>query len=169
MIDTCPPQIASWSSDGLTFIVKNTHLFETTIIPQFFKHSKFSSFVRQLNFYGFRKIRFENSLKIDLQKEREQRNFWRFKHECFRRGRKDLLREIKRSASSSSSSGSSSASAANNNAAVGGNGGGVVTAAAVSPNAIMSNCHAIGLFFSSRSTERKDCRTTTARMARLIT
>mmetsp|Transcript_12873 Transcript_12873/g.25919 ORF Transcript_12873/g.25919 Transcript_12873/m.25919 type:complete len:538 (+) Transcript_12873:349-1962(+) len=139
MIDTCPPQIASWSSDGLTFIVKNTHLFETTIIPQFFKHSKFSSFVRQLNFYGFRKIRFENSLKIDLQKEREQRNFWRFKHECFRRGRKDLLREIKRSASSSSSSGSSSASAANNNAAVGGNGGGVVTAAAVSPNAIMSN------------------------------
>eukprot|EP00985_Skeletonema_marinoi_P006566 scaffold2836_cov95-Skeletonema_marinoi.AAC.12 len=71
-------------------------------------------------------------------KEREQRNFWRFKHECFRRGRKDLLREIKRSASSSSSSGSSSASGANNNAAVGGNGGNV-TAAAVSPNAIMSN------------------------------
>mmetsp|Transcript_34685 Transcript_34685/g.51056 ORF Transcript_34685/g.51056 Transcript_34685/m.51056 type:complete len:533 (-) Transcript_34685:384-1982(-) len=131
MIDTCPPQIATWSSDGLTFIVKNTHLFETTIIPQFFKHSKFSSFVRQLNFYGFRKIRFENSLKIDLQKEREQRNFWRFKHECFRRGRKDLLREIKRSASSSSSS-----SAANNNAAVGGNSG---VTAAVSPNAIMSN------------------------------
>ena len=72
-------------------------------------------------------------MKIDLQKEREQRNFWRFKHECFRRGRKDLLREIKRSASSSSSG----ASAANN-VAVGGNGA-AVTAAAVSPNAIMSN------------------------------
>ena len=112
MIDTCPPQIATWSSDGLTFLVKNTHLFETTIIPQYFKHSKFSSFVRQLNFYGFRKIRLDNSLKIDLEKEREQRNFWRFRHENFRRGRKDLLREIKRSASSSST--------------------------AVSPNAVMS-------------------------------
>lgn len=75
-----------------------------------------------------------------MQKEREQRNFWRFKHECFRRGRKDLLREIKRSASSSSSSGgSNSASAANNNAAVGGNGGAVSAVSAVSPNAIMSN------------------------------
>ena len=104
MIDTCPPQIATWSSDGLTFLIKNTHLFETTIIPQYFKHSKFSSFVRQLNFYGFRKIRLDNSLKIDLEKEREQRNFWRFRHENFRRGRKDLLREIKRHASSSSSS-----------------------------------------------------------------
>mmetsp|Transcript_12324 Transcript_12324/g.18917 ORF Transcript_12324/g.18917 Transcript_12324/m.18917 type:complete len:519 (-) Transcript_12324:415-1971(-) len=123
MIDTSPPQIATWSSDGQTFIVKNTHLFETTIIPQFFKHSKFSSFVRQLNFYGFRKIRFENSLKIDLEREKTQRNFWRFKHENFRRGRKDLLREIKRSASSSSGS----------------NGGGGNVAAAVSPNANTSN------------------------------
>eukprot|EP00984_Skeletonema_dohrnii_P005336 scaffold1874_cov89-Skeletonema_dohrnii-CCMP3373.AAC.13 len=70
-------------------------------------------------------------LQSESNKEREQRNFWRFKHECFRRGRKDLLREIKRSASSSSSS-----SAANNNAAVGGNSG---VTAAVSPNAIMSN------------------------------
>eukprot|EP00573_Skeletonema_grethae_P001490 CAMPEP_0201687518 /NCGR_PEP_ID=MMETSP0578-20130828/1543_1 /ASSEMBLY_ACC=CAM_ASM_000663 /TAXON_ID=267565 /ORGANISM="Skeletonema grethea, Strain CCMP 1804" /LENGTH=527 /DNA_ID=CAMNT_0048171679 /DNA_START=295 /DNA_END=1878 /DNA_ORIENTATION=+ len=134
MIDTCPATIATWSSDGLTFIVKNTHLFETTIIPQFFKHSKFSSFVRQLNFYGFRKIRFENSLKIDLEKEREQRNFWRFKHENFRRGRKDLLRDIKRSASSSSSSSSSAAAA--------GNGSAAANTAAVSPNATTSNAQA---------------------------
>lgn len=57
-----------------------------------------------------------------MQREKEQRNFWRFKHESFRRGRKDLLREIKRSASSSSSSGANGG----NNAAA---------AAAVSPNA----------------------------------
>jgi hypothetical protein len=60
MIDTCDPTIATWSphDNGETFIVTNVKAFESTIIPQFFKHSKFSSFVRQLNFYGFRKIRY---------------------------------------------------------------------------------------------------------------
>lgn len=53
MINTCDPAIASWSEDGTTFIVKNTNVFEKKIIPTFFKHSKFSSFVRQLNFYGY--------------------------------------------------------------------------------------------------------------------
>mmetsp|Transcript_16138 Transcript_16138/g.34053 ORF Transcript_16138/g.34053 Transcript_16138/m.34053 type:complete len:517 (-) Transcript_16138:457-2007(-) len=109
MIDTCDPKICCWSDDGLTFIVKNTSLFETTIIPQFFKHNKFSSFVRQLNFYGFRKVKFSNSLKIDHKLEAETAKFWRFRHDKFRRGRKDLLTEIKRTPSSSSSSSSSAA------------------------------------------------------------
>ena len=46
MIDTCDPTIACWSEDGETFVVKDPVKFERTIIPQFFKHSKFSSFVR---------------------------------------------------------------------------------------------------------------------------
>lgn len=46
MIDTCDPEIACWSDDGETFVVKDPIKFEKTIIPQFFKHSKFSSFVR---------------------------------------------------------------------------------------------------------------------------
>ncbi len=47
MIDTCDSSIAGWSEDdGETFIVKDPLKFERTIIPQFFKHSKFSSFVR---------------------------------------------------------------------------------------------------------------------------
>jgi hypothetical protein len=46
MIDTCDSQVACWSDDGETFIVKDPAKFERTIIPQFFKHSKFSSFVR---------------------------------------------------------------------------------------------------------------------------
>jgi hypothetical protein len=46
MIDSCDAEIAGWDEDGLTFTVKDPVLFETTIIPQFFKHSKFTSFVR---------------------------------------------------------------------------------------------------------------------------
>ena len=46
MIDTCDSSIAGWSDDGETFVVKNPEVFEKKIIPQFFKHSKFSSFVR---------------------------------------------------------------------------------------------------------------------------
>lgn len=96
MIDTCDPAIACWSEDGETFVVKDPEKFETTIIPQFFKHSKFSSFVRQLNFYSFRKIKYADTIRIDPKLEAETANYWRFRHESFRRGRPDLLTEIKR-------------------------------------------------------------------------
>lgn len=46
MVDTCDPSVACWSEDGETFVVKDPIKFEKQIIPQFFKHSKFSSFVR---------------------------------------------------------------------------------------------------------------------------
>jgi hypothetical protein len=97
MIDTCDSSVACWSNDGETFIVKNTDVFEKSVIPQFFKHSKFSSFVRQLNFYGFRKIKYADTIKIDAKLEAETANFWRFRHEKFIRGKPELLIDIKRS------------------------------------------------------------------------
>mmetsp|Transcript_2711 Transcript_2711/g.4076 ORF Transcript_2711/g.4076 Transcript_2711/m.4076 type:complete len:464 (+) Transcript_2711:122-1513(+) len=103
MIDTCDPKIACWSEDGDTFVVKIPDTFEKVIIPQFFKHSKFTSFVRQLNFYGFRKIKFTDTIRIDTALEAQTANFWRFRHENFRQGRPDLLAEIKRSNSTSAS------------------------------------------------------------------
>jgi hypothetical protein len=56
------------------------------------------------------------SLKIDPVAEKEQSKYWRFKHENFKKGRQDLLIEIKRHASNSNSSSNSGSTALNNGA-----------------------------------------------------
>lgn len=56
--------IIEWTDNGNCFIVKNKDLFENEILPKYFKHKKFSSFVRQLNMYDFHKIRKEKEIPI---------------------------------------------------------------------------------------------------------
>lgn len=51
---------------------------------------------QQLNFYSFRKIKYGDSIRIDIETEKKTANYWRFKHENFRQGRPDLLTDIKR-------------------------------------------------------------------------
>jgi len=95
MIDTCDSNVASWTADGDMFVVKDPDLFAGSIIPQFFDHSKFSSFARQLNFYGFRKMQSKPIRNSDF--DANTARHVTFFNENFKRGRGDLLKKIQRS------------------------------------------------------------------------
>ena len=73
--------IISWNSSGTLFLVKNVTDFCDQVLPVYFKHSNYASFVRQLNMYDFHKVRegtWDNA----------------FKHPLFIRGKPELLTEI---------------------------------------------------------------------------
>ena len=75
--------IIEWGDDGKYFVVKNLHYFTENILPKYFKHNNYSSFIRQLNMYDFHKRKGNTNENI-------------FEHVNFIKGRKDLLKLIKR-------------------------------------------------------------------------
>ncbi|KAJ1429989.1 Winged helix-like DNA-binding domain superfamily [Sesbania bispinosa] len=79
--DPATDDVISWNVEGTAFVVWQPAEFARDLLPTLFKHSNFSSFVRQLNTYGFRKV---------------ATNRWEFCNERFRKGEREVLSEIRR-------------------------------------------------------------------------
>ncbi len=54
--DALAKAFVCWGASGDSIVVLDHVRFSSVILPKYYKHSNFASFVRQLNLYGFRKI-----------------------------------------------------------------------------------------------------------------
>lgn len=86
--------LISWSNNNESFVMSPSADF-SKVLAQYFKHTNISSFVRQLNMYGFHKV------SDVFHTGSPDSALWEFKHGNgnFRRGDLAGLRDIKRRAS----------------------------------------------------------------------
>eukprot|EP00984_Skeletonema_dohrnii_P011056 scaffold4390_cov71-Skeletonema_dohrnii-CCMP3373.AAC.10 len=70
----------SWSADGSAFAISNRNVMMEELVPMFFRQTKFRSFTRQLNLWGF--VRTGTT--------------WRHTCDLFHREKKHLLKQMRR-------------------------------------------------------------------------
>jgi hypothetical protein len=75
--------MVSWHPDGRSFRVHNPKKFVEAVLPMHFKQTKYKSFQRQLNFYGFQRV---PSGPLEGS----------YGHPNFVRGNEELCKDIKR-------------------------------------------------------------------------
>ncbi|KAI9354322.1 HSF-type DNA-binding-domain-containing protein [Zopfochytrium polystomum] len=92
VVDSSYQHLISWNYSGTSFIVCNVLEFSRDVLPKHFKHNNFSSFVRQLNMYGFHKVNKSPRGSRTLA----ENQVWEFSHPKFLRDSPDLLEDIKR-------------------------------------------------------------------------
>uniref|UniRef100_A0A8C3JM70 HSF-type DNA-binding domain-containing protein n=1 Tax=Calidris pygmaea TaxID=425635 RepID=A0A8C3JM70_9CHAR len=87
--------VICWSRNGENFCILDEQRFAKGLLPKYFKHNNISSFIRQLNMYGFRKvIALENGMVTV-----ERSSVIEFQHPFFKQGKAHLLENIKRKVS----------------------------------------------------------------------
>eukprot|EP00127_Corallochytrium_limacisporum_P004937 Clim_evm11s195 gene=Clim_evmTU11s195 len=107
-------EMIKWTQDGKSLVVYNRDKFAAEIIPRYFKHNRISSFIRQLNLYGFHRFSQAEVLSalerghISLRSSNNSKatiHTWRkilaFSHPLFRRSHKSLASRIRRRISGS--------------------------------------------------------------------
>ncbi|KXS20785.1 winged helix DNA-binding domain-containing protein, partial [Gonapodya prolifera JEL478] len=83
--------LVEWAETGDRFTVLDTAAeFSRQVLPLYFKHNNFQSFVRQLNMYGFHKGSFF------VRAAGASTDVWEFSHPNFRRGLPEEMLLIKR-------------------------------------------------------------------------
>nr|XP_008118581.1 PREDICTED: heat shock factor protein 3 isoform X1 [Anolis carolinensis] len=93
--DSGSDDVISWSKNGQNFCILDEQRFAKELLPKYFKHNNLSSFIRQLNIYGFRKvIALENGMMAS-----DKSCAIEFQHPYFKRGKANLLPNIKRKVS----------------------------------------------------------------------
>jgi hypothetical protein len=75
--------IVAWAPHGRSWTILKPRAFEVRILPKYFEHSKFSSFVRQANGWGFRRLASGNDRNT-------------YYHEYFLRGMPWLVKKMRR-------------------------------------------------------------------------
>lgn len=89
IIDTCETDAIGWNQEG-TVVRINKTLFEREYLSEAhrpFQTTSFSSFIRQLNFYGFQKVNQRASLKVSDDSDPV---FFDYRHPHFKRNSADL-------------------------------------------------------------------------------
>ncbi|KAK9762578.1 hypothetical protein K7432_011559 [Basidiobolus ranarum] len=83
--------IIAWEESGTRFIIKDQLTFASKVLPQYYETSKFASFSRQLNIYGFYRVSDQRRTK-----QCSDTSMIIYSHQHFMRGQPNSLHLIQR-------------------------------------------------------------------------